>query len=184
MTEEQLYTGPQRPPGWPGYNSRNLNLLAVYLWENVKDEDFSMNGLSIHTPIGYSMVIIPPWSLDDEGKLSPEGDGFLPESFEAYSSRVLIRRVNFLPRWQWCFSKDWAKVDNTAKGCAQRIFQLVSEGLPRNWAEQLLGKEPLSYTELVPTMVIPEDEPQYEGGSFQFGRVSVHDKMKAAREKT
>jgi hypothetical protein len=107
---------------------------------------------------------------------------YLPKALKGetprqYCDRIFLRKVSFAPRYAWCFSPNWHSVDNTSRGCAQRIFQLISRGLPPDYAEQILGKAPLSYTELVPELIIPAEEPQYEGGQFEFSRISLEERM-------
>lgn len=166
--EYDNFKGYTRPPAWPGYNSYNLNVLAMHLWENVPDgtRHFDMAVVSI-TPISHAMHLFG----------NPHNLGV-----QDFCGHYLIRRVSFLPRWTWCFSPRWTEVDNSTKGCAQRIFQLVAYGLPLDYADQIVKQAPLSYTHLTPKMVISREESQYEGGQFEFSRVSLEERK--AREKS
>lgn len=169
-----------RPPAWPGFNNQNLTLLADYLYRENLDGKFSMWGdLSLTTNTAPSDDI---WGRHPIGHCARIGglpsfpglqarDG---EPFNDYYSRTLIRPQSFRARWHWCFSPEWEKVDNTARGCAQRIFVLCHVGMPSNWAEQVLGKEQLSYTDTENLGVI--DDVQYEGGRFEFTRPSLEDR--------
>jgi len=47
--------------------------------------------------------------------------------------------------WDWCFSGDWADVDNTHYGAAKRILWLLDKGLPDQWSYQLQGEDDLCY---------------------------------------
>jgi len=47
--------------------------------------------------------------------------------------------------WDWCFSGDWAHVDNTHYGAAKRIMWLLDKGLPEDWSHQLEGDADLCY---------------------------------------
>lgn len=47
--------------------------------------------------------------------------------------------------WDWCFSTEWHRTDNTPTGAAARIERLLTKGLPRNWREQMYGNAPLGY---------------------------------------
>ena len=49
--------------------------------------------------------------------------------------------------WYWCFSQDWRDADNTAFGAALRIRELVENGLPSNWEEQMEGDAPYMFAE-------------------------------------
>ncbi len=47
----------------------------------------------------------------------------------------------------WCFSADWAKVDNTRQGAGLRIRYMLEHGLPKNWEAQMNGDAQLCYLE-------------------------------------
>jgi hypothetical protein len=171
-----------RPPAWPGFNNQNLTMLADYLYRENLDGKFTMrcnlavttNGLTVHPewtqhPIGHCAAL--GQSGSHLGLQARDG-----EPLNTYYSRVLIRPQSFRARWHWCFSPDWEKIDNSAKGCAQRIFVLCHTGLPSNWAEQVLGKEQLSYTNTENLGIIYEE--QYSGGHFEFTRPSIEERSK------
>lgn len=50
-----------------------------------------------------------------------------------------------LHSWQWCFSPDWAKVDNTPHGAAKRILWMLENGVPDDAILQECGKASLCY---------------------------------------
>ena len=49
------------------------------------------------------------------------------EYWTTYSERVFIKNVR---EWEWCFSGEWRKLDNTPHGAAKRIQVLLRKGLP------------------------------------------------------
>jgi hypothetical protein len=59
-----------------------------------------------------------------------------------YSYRTLVQVGK---KWDWCFSADWAQVDNTPQGAAKRILWLLDKGLPDNVDEQMGGADELCY---------------------------------------
>lgn len=46
---------------------------------------------------------------------------------------------------KWCFSGGWYVFDNTHHGAAKRILWMLDKGVPDNWCEQMIGKNPLCY---------------------------------------
>ena len=68
------------------------------------------------------------------------------ESWFAYSRRTLINRsTDDSSESRWCFSGDWAPIDNTKTGAAQRIIYLLQYGLPDTWKSQMDGDTPICY---------------------------------------
>lgn len=58
--------------------------------------------------------------------------GFLV--FSEYEDRVFnLSEVGPNSPWDWCFSSEWYEVDNTPKGAAIRILQLISGESPDEW---------------------------------------------------
>jgi hypothetical protein len=58
----------------------------------------------------------------------------LLESFGKYSSRLFISEFARGDMWEWCFGSEWATVDNSPLGAAQRIQYLIeNEGDPESW---------------------------------------------------
>lgn len=47
--------------------------------------------------------------------------------------------------WDYMFSDDWARTDNTPAGAAARIRLILDKGLPEFWAAEMHGNAPLSY---------------------------------------
>lgn len=47
--------------------------------------------------------------------------------------------------WDWMFSGEWDRVDNTPHGAAMRICWYITNGLPDNWEDQMYGDAPLCY---------------------------------------
>ena len=41
--------------------------------------------------------------------------------------------------WDWCFSADWSRTDNTPEGAAKRIFWMLEFGIPQDFNAQMLG---------------------------------------------
>jgi len=78
----------------------------------------------------------------------PKLDG---ESWIVYWQRVFMSPEHFdcsddgTDPWSWCFSEEWASIDNTAAGAAKRIYWLLDHGLPYNADDQLSGNAPLCY---------------------------------------
>jgi hypothetical protein len=171
------FTGFDRPPAWPGYNTNNLSRLAIIL-QGVPDNDFELKWN--HHPITASEEVLLSW-----GRTHPLGhfsrwasESFLPlqrrqeENWTDYSARTLIKQSSFKPRWIWCFSRDWQKVDPSPLGCAKRISYLLQTGLPRDWAEQILGQTELTYLNTEPTLI---HEEQYDSGAFEFSKPLIKD---------
>lgn len=68
------------------------------------------------------------------------------EDWTKYSSRAFIPSTQY-SMWRWCFSPEWAFVDNTPQGAAKRIRWLLAKGLPEDWYDQMSGYLPLCYKE-------------------------------------
>ena len=49
--------------------------------------------------------------------------------------------------WHVCFSNRWRHTDNTATGAALRIRELVNNGLPINWRDQMNGSKLYMFAE-------------------------------------
>jgi hypothetical protein len=80
--------------------------------------------------------------------------GVLPEQDEDWDGlcdRALIEMSDTTGLWSWCFSYDWDRADNTAKGASKRILWLLVRGLPTDWHEQIYGNAPLCYADWLPT---------------------------------
>lgn len=56
--------------------------------------------------------------------------------------------------WLWCFSEDWADVDNSPRGAAKRILWLLLRGLPVDVHGQRFGANPPRYLNWEPS---PQD---------------------------
>jgi hypothetical protein len=70
------------------------------------------------------------------------------ESWRDYSVRAF--GLNFWsPDWDWCFSGEWADVDNTVHGAAKRVIHLLANGLPEDAEGQRCGWAELSYVDQV-----------------------------------
>ena len=55
--------------------------------------------------------------------------------FERYTK--MFMSSTYSPAWQWCFASRWRHTDNTATGAALRIRELVNNGLPITWWDQM-----------------------------------------------
>jgi hypothetical protein len=47
--------------------------------------------------------------------------------------------------WDWCFSGNWAEVDDTSEGASLRIEWLIKNGLPEDYLDQLIGDTEICY---------------------------------------
>ena len=56
--------------------------------------------------------------------------------FGKYGNRILGIPCGS-PIWEWLFSGDWSKIDNTPTGVSLRIQEFLLNGLPDNVAEQM-----------------------------------------------
>ena len=82
--------------------------------------------------------------------------GFDPlpnETWASYSNRLFIPEgvddaecsADAEP-WQWCFGGDWANIDNSAHGAAQRInYLLAHRNIPEDAFEQREGDAAITY---------------------------------------
>jgi hypothetical protein len=52
--------------------------------------------------------------------------------------------------WDWCFSWEWLRVDNTPHGAAKRIRYLLEHGLPDDEKEQRYGQAPYMFEVATP----------------------------------
>ncbi len=58
------------------------------------------------------------------------------ENWVEYSTRVFgIDDILHLNLWKYCFSGLWTKKDNTPKGAAQRLQEVLDNTLPENWVD-------------------------------------------------
>lgn len=69
------------------------------------------------------------------------------ESWFDYSIRVFGITGSCVcgDRWDWCFSSEWALIDNTPEGAGKRIMWLLERGLPDDAFDQIIGRAPLCY---------------------------------------
>ena len=67
-------------------------------------------------------------------------------AFMTYDEDLFFNNYNY---WEWCFDGDWGKVDKTARGAALRIQELVYNGLPKNWRQQLTRQAPYMFAEIL-----------------------------------
>lgn len=65
------------------------------------------------------------------------------ENWIQYSKRVLGFSEGY--EWDWLFSEQWRRTDNTPQGAAKRIKVLLEKGLPNDWREQMRGDCSLCY---------------------------------------
>lgn len=111
-------------------NRKNLKLLADYLWNLPEGyEHFDMyffhtgadTPSDAHISCGTAACALghSPYVQGLPGPL--EG-----ERWFQYSGRIFDLNSGFLKGWDWCFSSDWAEIDNTPKGAAKRIYYLLS----------------------------------------------------------
>ena len=126
-------------------NRENLSRMADYI-ETVAQRNFNMRIFrtgqrtahecgSVGCVIGHCTVLDKnPLPMDYIGDIhfsawSLDFTGLDPSSYE----------------WEYLFSGDWTAADKTPIGAANRIRHFLEKGLPKNWKEQILGFEPLSY---------------------------------------
>lgn len=64
--------------------------------------------------------------------------------------------------WAWCFSAEWAHVDDTPLGASQRIEWLLEHGLPHDWEDQMEGATGLCYIYLTTTIMTGVNSPKYD----------------------
>lgn len=134
-----------------GVKLDNLLKMADYI-ENVPEHKFSMiqyrsqskdkhNCETVGCILGHCTI------LDDFNNI-PLSGLYGTIDFESwcfiFTGISVVRHINM---WQYLFSAEWAKTDNTPKGSAKRIIYFVKNGLPENWVAQMTGKEPLSYNQ-------------------------------------
>jgi len=123
----------------------NLERMADYI-ETIPQEKFDMWKFrtgekvdhecgSVGCATGHCTVLDEnPLPLDKSGDIdflawSKEFTGLDPDSDE----------------WLYLFAGDWAAVDNTPTGAAQRIRYVNRNGVPRYWYNEVKGRAPLSY---------------------------------------
>ncbi len=54
-----------------------------------------------------------------------------------------------LDTWTFLFAWQWSRVDNTPQGAAKRILYYLENGLPTDGTRQMLGINPLCYTDII-----------------------------------
>ena len=142
-------------------NKENLLLLADHLLKNVSQDQFDMenfrsdDGLGVcfrsknrcgtagcalgHAPF-VSMLAPIPDDFTDAGVLA----------FNKYAERI-FDISQYSDEFSWIFSGIWAvyHVDNTPKGAALRIIEMVENGVPVNWEEQMCGDEPYIFADKI-----------------------------------
>ena len=135
-------------------NKQNLLKLADFLENNVTQEMFNMDSYRMHEngactqfysktecgtvgcALGWSPLIEGLEFTDAEYNVNSKD-----YSFYNYCDRVfnLDDNSNYRsPQWDFLFSAEWTKFDNTPKGAANRIKFLVSEGVPSDFENELL----------------------------------------------
>lgn len=144
---------------------KNLLKLAKFLWTNAEQvqehfamdsfctnyEDFELRTrahvLSIRTGCN-TVACAVGWGPTAGVPALPD------ESWQRYSWRA-FRLPNWL--WQWCFSGDWAVIDNTPRGAAQRILYMLRAGNNPQYdqfytsPDGFRDRDTARYRDLVPT---------------------------------
>lgn len=149
MTPEQL--------GISQWQYNNLSKLADVL-DTVDDSGFDMVHFSVDSN-GCKRGVSAP---DPECATVACAAGHLPlvvephtsesteDEWEGYVNRVTGVDVvsdiaGDLDGWDWLFITNWCRVDNTAKGAAQRIRYMLNKGIPNDASCQIMGLKPLCY---------------------------------------
>lgn len=136
----------------------NLRLLATYLWHLPEDyKHFSMGDFSTKLMRDGELLHFQP---DDERTGNPvecgtvccalghgPAAGIEPDDgqeWDEYSEKFLPKGLGdgYSREWNHLFHWGWMNVDNTPKGAAQRILELLRLGLPVNYAAQREGTDP------------------------------------------
>lgn len=77
--------------------------------------------------------------------------------------------------WQYLFSADWRRVDNSPYGAALRMQRLYEVGLDDNWQEQMCGETTLEYEQselkLLENIKTDNHETETNGHQCQEDRV-------------
>lgn len=127
----------------------NLLKLANYLETLPKDyRQFSMNyynsdeNLYAHDELVCDAVACAIGHAPAAGIRPKRGETWLN-----YCERTLIGAdpANSNLAWQWMFSLDWQRADNTPHGAAARIRWYIEHGVPENFGDQMCGEKPLCY---------------------------------------
>ena len=85
-----------------------------------------------HKPCGTAACAVghaPHFGIGDITAFADNDDGALINWY-SYSNQYLIEPNNGTGAWNWCFSPDWAALDNTPQGAAKRIRYLLEQGVP------------------------------------------------------
>lgn len=131
-------------------NKENLKLLRDYLRRPVLQAHFDMRQFDddrvdelVRTTCGTVGCALGHATY----AVTPKRKG---EDWDDYSKRALgIEELS--DEWLWCFSDQWADVDNTPTGAAARIDYLLEHGeLPGDWCDQMFGIKQPCYLDLVP----------------------------------
>tara|TARA_Y100001963_G_scaffold17759_1_gene21947 strand:+ start:37209 stop:37661 length:453 start_codon:yes stop_codon:yes gene_type:complete len=145
-------------------NDKNLLKLADYLENHVTQDQFNMEHFrSDHSgyceafrslencgTVGCALGWAPFASKDME----PVEDDFFSDPsinslmWETYCKRVMGFKFES-PNYMWCFAEEWGSsyIDNTPKGAALRIREMVKKGIPKNYYEQMTGMEEYMFRE-------------------------------------
>ncbi len=142
------------------YREGNLRKLADYLWMLPEEyQRFRMEVFSLAEVDGWKepttvCSLLEAHQCGSVGCAVGHGPlaGIGIEVFDkyeglwnAYCDEVFIERSFDPEAWDWCFSSDWSRVDNTPQGAAKRILWLLDKGLPDDWESQMCGKAALCY---------------------------------------
>lgn len=137
-----------------GINRENLARLATYLKSLPADTPKFQMDRYANNARGDE---VPPYSLKEEMECGTAAcaagygpmAGIAPrqrEGWNEYITRTLIdTSLGHAFAWRWCFSCDWADIDNTPHGAAARIEYFLENGVPANMEEQINGLEELCY---------------------------------------
>ncbi|MDH7796399.1 MULTISPECIES: hypothetical protein [unclassified Beijerinckia] len=130
-------------------NRDNLRKLADYLITGRVEYEFDMKWYCVsayrdheYSPAKHDCgAIACALGHGPAAGIEPSADCY---SWQSYS-RNQFDLAHYSDEWDWAFGPGWSYLDNTPQGAAKRIYWLLEHGLPKNWAEQQSGEEPLCY---------------------------------------
>lgn len=127
-------------------NIENLQKMADYV-KTILPVNFTMwiyrNGQMKTTECNTIGCIIGHCTvLDDPQNLPKDYEGDI--KFGLWSEKFTGLKWE-TKEWNWCFSSEWSKADNTPEGASKRIEYFLKNGVPKNWQKQIKKLAPLSY---------------------------------------